>query len=147
MGVLPSVCSINMMLFCWASTHHIISIAGHAVSFYAFGNFTFSFSHLTYFVKMPSETCYVSRARRITYIIRPSVLNSSRGSHTISWTVIKAARCVYFPALRNCVHSRQYHLPLGLFSVVKPTHSKWNHSMAQSSLSHAIISPKETRWQ
>lgn len=36
------------------------------------------------------------------------------------------------------LQSGQYHLPLG--GTIMPTHSKWNHSMRQSSPSQAIIS-------
>ena len=31
----------------------------------------------------------------------------------------------------------------GFVSVVRPTHSKWNHSILQCGLSHPIISPYE----
>ena len=53
----------------------------------------------------------------------------------------------YFMSVRFTVglsprHFGQYHLPLGLF--VRLTQLKWNHSMAQLSLSQPIISPYDT---
>jgi hypothetical protein len=42
-------------------------------------------------------------------------------------------------------HALQNHFPVISVSLDKPTHAKWNHSTLHVSLSHAIISPKETR--
>lgn len=54
--------------------------------------------------------------------------------------------CGWRPPLRRCSmsgrQSGQYHFPRGRSSM--PTQSKWNHSILQSGLSHATISPKET---
>ena len=36
------------------------------------------------------------------------------------------------------------HLPAG--AAVRPRHSKWNHSIGQATLSHAIISPYSPSW-
>ena len=40
--------------------------------------------------------------------------------------------------------SEHSHLPAG--AAVRPTHSKWNHSIGQATLSHAIISPYFPSW-
>ena len=50
----------------------------------------------------------------------------------------------FFFFRNSALHVSQYHFPLCVASLLSPTHAKWNHSIAQSSFSHAIISPNDT---
>lgn len=55
----------------------------------------------------------------------------SRGNYQSQYSLFCTIPCFFR-------QSGQYHLPLG--GTIIPTHSKWNHSMRQSSPSQAIIS-------